>query len=49
MGSLLMAYAWLRSETLSGWAGRTAMDLVKEGRAKYVHDYIASVDAGVYA
>ena len=49
MGSLLMAYAWLRSEALSGWSGRTAMDLVKEGRAKYVHDYIASVDAGIYA
>lgn len=49
MGGLLMAYAWLRSEPLSGWGRRTAMDMIKEGRARYVHDYIDSVDAGIYA
>lgn len=49
MGGALMAYAWLRSEKLSGWGGRTAMDLLREGRARYVHDYIDSVDAGIYA
>lgn len=49
MGGALMAYAWLRSEPLSGWAGRTAMDLVKQGKAQLVRDYIDSVDAGIFA
>jgi uncharacterized protein (DUF2384 family) len=48
-GSELMAYAWLRSEPLSGFDGRTAMQLVQEGKAQQVLDYIDAVDAGVYA
>ncbi len=48
-GSALMAYAWYRSEPLSGFAGRTAMQLVREGRADEVLDFIDAVDAGVYA
>jgi hypothetical protein len=47
--SLLIAYAWYRSEPLSGFAGQTAMQLVRSGRAGEVLDYIDAVDAGVHA
>jgi hypothetical protein len=49
MGGPLMAYAWLRSEPLSGYGGWTAMDLVRRDRAQEVHDWIEAVDMGVYA
>ncbi|MCD2178838.1 antitoxin Xre/MbcA/ParS toxin-binding domain-containing protein [Rhizobium sp. C1] len=48
-GSALMAYAWYRSEPLPGFSGLTAMQLVRDGRAGEVLDYIDAVDAGVYA
>ncbi|MCI5040382.1 MULTISPECIES: MbcA/ParS/Xre antitoxin family protein [Donghicola] len=48
-GSDLMAYAWYRSEPLAGFDGRTAMQLVQEGKAQQVLEYIDAVDAGVYA
>lgn len=48
-GSDLIAYAWFRSEPLAGFDGRTAMQLVKEGKAQQVLDYIDAVDAGVFA
>lgn len=48
-GSELMAYAWFRSEPLPGFDGWTAMQLVREGRAQQVLDYIDAVDAGVHA
>lgn len=48
-GSALMAYAWYRSEPLPGFSGSTAMQLVKDGRADEVLDYIDAVDAGVHA
>ncbi|MFC4353029.1 antitoxin Xre/MbcA/ParS toxin-binding domain-containing protein [Fodinicurvata halophila] len=48
-GSLLIAYAWYRSEPLAGFSGQTAMQLVREGRANEVLDYIDAVDAGVHA
>lgn len=48
-GSDLMAYAWYRSEPLQGFDGRTAMQLVQEGKAQQVLEYIDAVDAGVYA
>tara|TARA_R110000751_G_C13427528_1_gene441118 strand:+ start:144 stop:494 length:351 start_codon:yes stop_codon:yes gene_type:complete len=48
-GSALMAYAWYRSEPLPGFSGMTAMQLVREGRADEVLDYIDAVDAGVHA
>jgi uncharacterized protein (DUF2384 family) len=48
-GSALMAYAWLRSEPLPGFDGFTAMQLVQDGRAQQVLDYIDAVDAGIYA
>ena len=48
-GSNLIAYAWYRSEPLSGFSGQTAMQLVREGRVDEVMDYIDAVDAGVHA
>lgn len=48
-GSALMAYAWYRSQPLPGFSGQTAMQLVKQGRADDVLDYIDAVDAGVHA
>ena len=48
-GSALMAYAWYRSEPLSGFSGQTAMQLVRNGRADEVLDYIDAVDAGIHA
>jgi hypothetical protein len=49
IGSALMAYAWYRSEPLPGFSGLTAMQLVRDGRADDVLDYIDAVDAGVQA
>lgn len=48
-GSSLIAYAWYRSEPLAGFAGMTAMQLVRDGRAADVMDYIDAVEAGVHA
>lgn len=48
-GSELMAYAWYRSEPLPGFDGRTAMQLVREGMASEVLEYIDAVDAGVFS
>ncbi|MEP7454193.1 hypothetical protein [Phyllobacterium sp. SB3] len=48
-GSGLIAYAWYRSEPLSGFSGQTAMQLVRNGRSDDVLEYIDAVDAGVHA
>lgn len=48
-GSSLIAYAWYRSEPLAGFGGLTAMQLVRDGRAADVMDYIDAVEAGVHA
>lgn len=48
-GSQLMAYAWFRSEPLAGFDNWTAMQLVQDGKAQQVLDYIDAVDAGVFA
>lgn len=48
-GSDLMAYAWYRSEPLPGFGGLTAMQLVQEGKAQQVLEYIDAVDAGIFA
>ncbi|MBB4196259.1 hypothetical protein CCR94_05400 [Rhodoblastus sphagnicola] len=48
-GSALLAYAWYRSEPLSGFSGQTAMQLARAGRADEVLDYIDAVDSGVHA
>jgi hypothetical protein len=48
-GSMLIAYAWYRSEPLSGFSGQTAMQLVLSGQVDDVLEYIDAVDAGVHA
>jgi uncharacterized protein (DUF2384 family) len=48
-GSALIAYAWYRSEPLPGFSGRTAMQMVRDGRADEVLDYLDAVDAGIHA
>ncbi|MDP9810825.1 hypothetical protein J2W42_003688 [Rhizobium tibeticum] len=48
-GSGLIAYAWYRSEPLPGFSGQTAMQLVRDGHADEVLDYIDAVDAGIHA
>ncbi|WP_300043493.1 antitoxin Xre/MbcA/ParS toxin-binding domain-containing protein [uncultured Paracoccus sp.] len=45
----MIAYAWYRSEPLPGFSGLTAMQLVRDGQAEAVMDYIDAVDAGVHA
>lgn len=47
-GSPILAYAWYRSEPLAGFSGLTAMQLVHEGRAEEVLEYVDAVDAGVF-
>ena len=48
-GSGLMAYAWYRSQPLSGFSGLTAMQLTGLGRAAEVMAFIDAVDAGGHA
>lgn len=48
-GSVLIAYAWYRSEPLPGFSGQTAMRLVLEGRPGDVLAYLDAVDAGIHA
>ena len=48
-GSALVAYAWYRSEPLPGFGGQTAMQLVRDGKADQVLEFIDAVDAGVHA
>jgi uncharacterized protein (DUF2384 family) len=48
-GSDLMAYAWYRSQPLSGFDGWTAMQLVQDGKTQQVLEYMDAVDEGVFA
>lgn len=48
-GSELVAYAWYRAAPLPGFAGQTAMQLVKAGRSGEVLEFVDAVDAGVHA
>lgn len=48
-GSPLAAYAWFRSEPLSGFGGATACMLLREGRTEHVHAYLDRLAAGGYA
>ena len=49
LGSLLVAYAWFRSEPLPGFAGMTPCQLVRDGKAEMVHAYLDQVLDGGYA
>lgn len=48
-GSALVAYAWYRATPLPGFGGLTAMQLVRDGHAAEVMNYIDAVEAGVHA
>ncbi|MBL8580682.1 MAG: DUF2384 domain-containing protein [Rhizobiaceae bacterium] len=43
------AAIWFKHQPIPGWAGKTAYDLVGEGKAEKVLAYLESVRAGVYA
>ncbi|WP_240497755.1 antitoxin Xre/MbcA/ParS toxin-binding domain-containing protein [Thioclava sp. F34-6] len=49
VGTPSAAYAWYRAEPLPGFSGSTPMQLVLQGRAAEVINYIDAVDAGVYS
>jgi uncharacterized protein (DUF2384 family) len=48
-GSALGAYAWYTAQPLAGFAGQTAMQVVQEGHASEVIEYLDAVDAGIFA
>jgi len=48
-GSEQRAAIWFKHQPLPGWAGKTASDLVDEGKADQVLAYLEAVRSGVYA
>jgi hypothetical protein len=48
-GSKQRAATWFKHQPIPGWAGKTAYDLVQEGKADRVLDYLHVVRSGVYA
>jgi uncharacterized protein (DUF2384 family) len=48
-GSVGRAFAWFRSQPLPTFGDKTAEDLVKEGRAEAVKDYLSRIAEGGYA
>lgn len=48
-GSQERAAIWFKHQPIPGWAGKTAYDLVREGKADKVLAYLEAVRAGVYA
>jgi hypothetical protein len=48
-GSVGRAFAWFRSQPLPSFGDKTAEDLVKEGRAGAVKDYLSRIAEGGYA
>lgn len=43
------AAIWFKHQPIPGWAGKTAHDLVGEGKADKVLSYLEAVRSGVYA
>ena len=43
------AVIWFKHQPIPGWAGKTAYDLVGEGKAGKVLAYLEAVRSGVYA
>ena len=43
------AAIWFKHQPIPGWAGKTAFDLVREGKAGKVLAYLEAVRSGVYA
>jgi uncharacterized protein (DUF2384 family) len=48
-GDQQRAAIWFKHQPIPGWAGKTAYDLVREGKAEKVLTYLEAVRAGVYA
>jgi len=48
-GSVGRAFAWFRSQPLPSFGDKTAEDMVKEGRAKSVKEYLSRIADGGYA
>ena len=48
-GSEQRAAIWFKHQPLPGWAGKTAYDLVREGKTEKVLAYLEAVRSGVYA
>ncbi len=48
-GSLAGAFAWYRSQPIPSFGDKTAEELVKEGRANAVRNYLARINEGGYA
>ncbi len=48
-GSLPAAFAWYRSQPLPSLGDCTAEELVKQGRAELVRDYLSRIAEGGYA
>lgn len=43
------AVIWFKHQPIPGWAGKTAFDLVGEGKTESVLSYLEAVRSGVYA
>ena len=43
------AAIWFKHQPIPGWSGKTAYDLVAEGNAPLVLEYLEAVKAGVHA
>ncbi|MGN6583421.1 MAG: antitoxin Xre/MbcA/ParS toxin-binding domain-containing protein, partial [Rhizobiaceae bacterium] len=43
------AAIWFKHQPIPGWAGKTAYDLVREGKADKVLAYLEAARSGVYA
>ena len=48
-GDEARAAIWFKHQPIPGWAGKTAYDLVAEGKAEKVMAYLEAVRSGVYA
>lgn len=47
--SMAEARLWFEQQQIPGFNGRTARQLVEEGRAREVREFILAVDSGVYS
>ena len=43
------AVIWFKHQPIPGWAGKTAYDLVRDGKSEKVLAYLEAVRSGVYA
>lgn len=48
-GSQQRAALWFKHQPIPGWAGKAAIDLVREGKSDKVLAYLEAVRSGVYA